>query len=65
MTPSKTRFLGLVRHFLNILDVFQDHFRWKNIDILAKIVNFSGSVEFFFVSNHTFPGSPDRIPGPP
>ena len=33
--------------------------------ILILVHTFSGSVESFFVSSYTFPGSPDRFPGPP
>ena len=34
-------------------------------NLQGLVHNFFGSVEFFFVSSHMFPGSPDRFPGPP
>ena len=35
--PVMTRFLGLLGHFMGILDGFLIHFFGENIDIFAKI----------------------------
>ena len=51
-------FLGLIRWFPGpfLIDIF----------IYIRLVRtFSGSVESFPISSYTFPGSPDRLTGPP
>ena len=63
---------GLYDTFPGPPETFPGHIRWFpgqfhwNIDILRQINHrFSGFVESFCVSSNMFPGSPNRIPGPP